>query len=164
MTPVFSQRWEGGRTTIGQSHLTSETQRERILCQTKFSSPSWLKVSCLGQPAIKTSAGWQYCCLPPIFRAACPSFSELPAQCYSRELAVPQTIRKMEPGSSSWMGKSRTPKEVVTKHRPQGTCSGCTVAGKTGDDQKGPQTNACQEPVTYHTVLGSRNWECWLLS
>lgn len=62
---------------------------------------------------------------------ACSSSSELPAKCYSRELAVPQPAGKVEPGSSSWMRKPRTPQKAVTKCKARGICSRFMLAGKT---------------------------------
>lgn len=89
----------------------------------------------------------------PACPAACPASSRQPAKCHSRELAVPQPSGTAEPGSSSWMLKARPPREAVINRRAQGICSGFTLAGKPGEHPRGPQRNACQEPVTYHACL-----------
>lgn len=142
MTLFFSQRWEGERAATASLW---NLKREDALpdrfsfSQSDGSQPGWPSCSQdMGRPACP---------------AACPASARQPAKCHSRELAVPQPSGTAEPGSSSWMLKVRPPKEAVINRRAQGICSGFTLAGKPGEHPRGPQRNACQEPVTYHAVF-----------
>ena len=104
-----------------------------------FSCPGWLKVSQGAHPVAMPSVGWQYCCMPRVLGAAC--------QILQQGAGSAPTCR--EHGTRLWQldAKGNGPQRGGDKMQGRGTCSVFKLAGKTGEDQKGPQRKARQEPT-----------------
>lgn len=116
-----------------------------MFCQRDFPFPTWLKVSQGAHPAAKPSAGLQYCCMPLIFRTA----HQMLQQGAGRAPTCREDGARLQQPDAEGNG----PQRDSDKMQGQGTCSVLKLAGKTGEDQRGPQRKACQEPpVIYHML------------